>query len=1094
MKKTKESKIIIAIIALILLLVLTSVFVFIFKPRSSDSLQGFSFSYPNFSKVGYQAEYLGTTKRSLPELSNEGLARYPVYGQTLSGATKEEKQAITSENQLLNASSSSYDSMDEQGNLYLNGVATGQHLYKHTASVGMYEGNVSDSEEAVIKRMTIKSRSRGNHITGLYAPAGEVVKIEISEDDLAKTGGVKIHIGQILTNGQANNIWLERDFNRMPYIVNTMTINSSTAYVGSYLGGPIYVEPINKNTTFTITISGAVKYSHFILGYTSEEEFEFNQSSAPYFDLEVWYDGVRHSGPNSRVKQFDYYDLYKAAVLWDKIALVSNNVPSGSPGDVGITFLYDPFIAAGSMVAFVGRYTVNCPLNCLTAALDYESAVTNASDPFWGCIHEFNHHYQKFGFSPGDEVTNNAVSLVSYSLFTKISSRRSLANANQGNYATSWNRYTNPSWVLKQTLNTSSKNSNLDTYANILHTFGQELFIKATQYGNGSGGADTWYKSLCETMQYDMTYYFESLLHQTISDNVKQEVQSKGYPIYVPVATIYQTGRSFLYQGQKQFSKTVQPYQIPANENFLIDLKNNIILPSGFSYKIKNITSPKNGRIVDNTDGTYTYIPSETQKASGEIIVTLSITKDDKAFNVEDVDLVLEFEQAVDSSMLERTVYTYTNDTMYSSLDEAYKNNYAGYQTVKYEDNINNVQNGNAEIWDPKPTNNAIMEIKGKILIKDTGKYRIALRARRYANLYISTDGTTFNCVAKVNNQTNSPDFDLTNPEHYHDLSLEEGQWLYFKATLMVTYERSFIGVGWGKFNGDNVSVSYLNAYRNSYEYEEFTSEYFYTHNFAYTYHDTPDKAQTLVETNYQPWDENYPISNLFDDNKTNFIHSNRTPINSNNPFELTVDLGETITANTFTIYGEPSKKYLPKTFKLYAGTTLDNLELINEQENLSITGNNVVLNIALTSLRYYKLVVTDTTASATKYIAYRYAEFSYNIENGTQLSPDDKRIEYFGNWKIENHLSTFGHNYVGENIEVKFNFNGSQFAIMSFAGEKISSFDVYIDGKKIDTISNIANENSNKIVYLSDVLNDGEHEIKIKTKGSFNLDSIIIW
>lgn len=59
---------------------------------------------------------------------------------------------------------------------------------------------------------------------------------------------------------------------------------------------------------------------------------------------------------------------------------------------------------------------------------------------------------------------------------------------------------------------------------------------------------------------------------------------------------------------------------------------------------------------------------------------------------------------------------------------------------------------------------------------------------------------------------------------------------------------------------------------------------------------------------------------------------------------------------------------------------------------------------------------------------------------------------------------------------------------------KKISSFDVYIDGKKFDTISNIANEEANKIVFLSNVLNDGEHEIKIKTKGSFNLDSIIIW
>ena len=68
----------------------------------------------------------------------------------------------------------------------------------------------------------------------------------------------------------------------------------------------------------------------------------------------------------------------------------------------------------------------------MRAALDAEGAVENPSDAFWGAIHEFNHHFQRFGFAPGDEVTNNAVSLVEYSLFTRISSNRAAGGGDGG--------------------------------------------------------------------------------------------------------------------------------------------------------------------------------------------------------------------------------------------------------------------------------------------------------------------------------------------------------------------------------------------------------------------------------------------------------------------------------------------------------------------------------------------------------------------------------------------------------------------------------------------------------------------------------------
>ena len=85
--------------------------------------------------------------------------------------------------------------MDENGNLFLEGQPINKKLYKHSASIGLYGGDVSDEEKAVIKKINITPRPLGNYITGLYAPAGEVIKIEISEEDLTKTGGFNVFIG-----------------------------------------------------------------------------------------------------------------------------------------------------------------------------------------------------------------------------------------------------------------------------------------------------------------------------------------------------------------------------------------------------------------------------------------------------------------------------------------------------------------------------------------------------------------------------------------------------------------------------------------------------------------------------------------------------------------------------------------------------------------------------------------------------------------------------------------------------------------------------------------------------------------------------------
>ena len=1047
----------------------------------------------SLSKVGFYAEYLGTVSRKLPQVSNGGLAKYPEYGVT-AALTAEEKQAILDENAAINAGSA-YTAMDANGYLYLNGVNTGKKLYKHTASAGMYEGDVSDDEPAIVKRITMTPHLKGNNLTGLYAPAGEVVTIELSDEDLAKTGGLIITIGQAFAKGNANNIWAAREFNRMPNVVNTMRVSENIGYVGSFLGGPIYIEPVNKGEQFTVTISGAVAYSHYIYGYTTSEEFEMNSSStAPYFDLEVWDDGVRHSGPKSRAQMYDYTDLTRAAELWQKIALVSNKTPvSGGcfSATEGITFLYDPFIAAGSMVAFVNHNGTNCPLSAMTAALDAQSAVTNPSGNFWGVIHEYNHNYQAFGMEYGDyggssnEVTNNVINIVEYSLFSSVSSLRSATRANGGTYADGWNRYTNPEWVLRQTISASGRNAALDAYVNLINSFGQEIFMRATNVTTRNSD-DAWFASVSAHTGYNMNYYMKELLQANISDEMSAQYSTG--PMYVPVASVYQTGAGYLIGGEKHYSRTAVPYVIEEGEAYTLDFNQNLVMPAGFTWKIKSLSAPANGSLEKIEENVYRYTPS-SEAYSGKMYLRVQIVKDDGAFEVDDAELVIELMQGhPKKDILTRTVYTYTGENMYSDAQAAYEAGFAGYETCYAEDNTNRVKNGNFEVWEPSPSNNAVMVVEGKYIAPEDGKYRIALRGRQNVAMYISLDGINY-ALGGVKKGGSGADFYHGDPATYTDMQLSKGDEVYIKAVLLVksgAAQAPYIGVGVGKFTADgSVSIGYMNAVRQNYAANEeyYDAPYLYTPQYTVTHNEIFEVGQRLVSSKYSPWDNTYGIENLFDGNDQNFIHSDRTSISAENPFEVTAELESAVTANSFTIIGEPSRQYQPKDFKLYGGMSEESMTLLADVTDAPKTGSDVTVHFSSVQVKYFKLVVTDTHAAGqtSQYIAFRAMRFGFSLGAGELLSPASGIFTYRGEWSEAAQQSAFGKALETSNGSVTFTVGGT-FALLA-SGEA----EIYVDGEKVQPGS------SAELTYYV-ILPSGEHEVTVGSGTNFKLEGVIIF
>ena len=1044
------------------------------------------------------------SERNVPTVGsvfNEEISEFiPVYG-TSNTNSDQKYEEILEENKMLVTGENTYDEIDENGNLYLEGNSTGRTLYKHPFSVGLYGGNVSDTEKTVVKTITINPTSLTNYITGLYAPAGEVIKIEFAEGDLENIGGsLEFIIGQVTQDGGGSENSKSVGLKRIPILFNKLTIKKNPGYIGSFIGGPIYISNPSKKRQFTVTISNAVPYKHLIYGVTTKEEFEEMESySAPFFELDVR-DSIRYSGPLSVIKDFDYDNLVQNLIFWDKCVRTSRNIPNPSNINKGIHFLFDPCVNSPGAyaLAYVGANWCQVPLS-FGLALDYETITKYGA---WGHIHELNHHFQRFGFhsSIQNEVTNNVVNLVEYILYSQISGLRNEFSTEAITTISGNHLFLDPEYALKQLIGSPQTSSNeIRFYEPILQAFGYDLFIQVTQYGKGAGGVDLFYRALTEVLQYDFTYYVEEILNLTISEEVINECQSYGYYLFVPVSSIYQTGRYYYHDSHQHFSNTSLPYRIPRGGPSKLDFENHIIVPNGFTYEIVEITDPPHGKLEKISDKIYTYTPDDIEDLSGIIKLTLHLNNSELDIHT-NVKLGLNFQ--VDNSLSTQTNYLYDQIIYNTTIEDAIEKNFEGYSSINFFTNnagaMTGIKEGNIGIWE------------GKFRIEEDGyKYIVYKGGRGPSVLYAKiNDETEYQIIGYITE--NQDAYMFATPSYaYYQRDLNKNDVVRFKAYLLGKTlnagSTGYINIGISKTN----EVSQVKTLKKG---EIFGVDYVFDQ--PYVFHSgDPYKTEkifdsysffdySLVEvtsSNFDSWDysEVYSLDKMIDNDDNTYMHTHQSlRISKESPLIINFDLGKIYYFDRIIFNKGPTNNfYLPLNLNVLTSDDGENWEEKGEYTTEQSGDKLAILDFEETLYkRYIQLKISKQMSG--NYIAIATISFIEKNLKLYQLSPEEAEMEGKNLIDINyDNFPYFGHSYIlYENCAISFlvhEVTGMKIKVCNKFNSKVT---LIVDNDKNDA-KNIEIKETDNEDFPVEIrnLSKGKHRFKIEVnEGKFDFEYIL--
>jgi hypothetical protein len=274
-----------------------------------------------------------------------------------------------------------------------------EQVKEHPAAKN-FPGEVPPNTPRVARSLTLDTSVPAWHSTGLYAPAGGVVTVEISESAARKKLWLRI-------GAHSDSLWNLDKWDRFPEISTRVQLAMPITKAASMFGGLIYIEVPDKCDLgeVAVKVSGAVAAPYFVLGKTKPMDWKdcLRKEPAPWAELEC--SKLILTVPSSFVRTLDDPDALMK--VWERIVDLEDDLAGTAaerrrPERV----VCDQQISAGYMHAGYPIMTwMDQPKNFTSK----ESLLKGN----WGIFHELGHNHQSghWTFDGAGEVTCNIFSV-----------------------------------------------------------------------------------------------------------------------------------------------------------------------------------------------------------------------------------------------------------------------------------------------------------------------------------------------------------------------------------------------------------------------------------------------------------------------------------------------------------------------------------------------------------------------------------------------------------------------------------------------------------------------------------------------------------
>ncbi|MBN2138398.1 MAG: M60 family metallopeptidase [Sedimentisphaerales bacterium] len=408
--------------------------------------------------------------------------------------------------------------------------APAEQVKAHPAAE-LFPGSVPAEAKAVTRSISIDTNYSGWHSTGLYAPPGKVISVEIEEDATGKGLGVQI-------GAHSDTLWNKETWRRSPELCSRFKLDKPLTLAANAFGGPVYIDvPGGRSTgVLNVKIGGGIEAPFYVLGKTDLQQWrdEIRTYPAPWAELAT--NKVVLTIPAKVVRQLD--DPEKLMEFWDKVMDSCADL-AGWPRERKRTERYvaDTQISAGYMHS---GYPIMVQLDIIEALVDRDKLMTNAHGGVWGLFHETGHNHQSpdWTFAGTGEVTVNLFTLYvlenvcginseAHPSFTKKARTRKLKKyIEDGADFEAWKR--DPFLAL-------------DMYIQMQEAFGWDAFKKAfAEYrnlpaserpGSDADKRDQWLVRFSRTVGRNLGPYFEAWGVPT-SESARDSI--KEMPVWLP--------------------------------------------------------------------------------------------------------------------------------------------------------------------------------------------------------------------------------------------------------------------------------------------------------------------------------------------------------------------------------------------------------------------------------------------------------------------------------------------------------------------------------------------------------------------------------